>query len=127
MNECKGCLSYSEDLRSGCSIDSIPHISETEQCPCITCLVKGMCEDSCEDLRLYHGLIDLKMGRINISSECKGCSAFQKGRCVNGCDSYISETERCPCLNCLIKIMCNKVCERFMHYVKLTYTIRESQ
>jgi len=56
-SECKGCLSYSEDLIMGCEIESTPYrsgpYSKTRYCPCLNCLVKGVCEDSCQDLENY--------------------------------------------------------------------------
>lgn len=54
-SECKGCIVYSEkDNR--CGIEIIPHISETEQCPCINCIVKIMCKGTCQDFKIYSGL-----------------------------------------------------------------------
>ena len=50
--ECEGCKVYSSKL-SKCSIFIIPNISETQSCPCISCLIKGICDDMCEDFRKY--------------------------------------------------------------------------
>ena len=58
-NECEGCLSYSRDLMCGCEINSTPYKSETEHCPCLTCLIKGMCREECEDLTRYHKLLSI--------------------------------------------------------------------
>ena len=41
--------------------------------------------------------------------ECKGCIEF------DGCD-YIHEheiAENCPCLNCIVKMICNNMCSDY--------------
>ena len=43
--ECKGCYIYTH-----CSI---PTSIGNKSCPCITCLVKVMCYESCEELIAY--------------------------------------------------------------------------
>ena len=62
---CKGCRTSSKyaDQRDGKSkckricLVSIPVLSETQQCPCITCLIKGMCLSGCEEFREYSNVI----------------------------------------------------------------------
>lgn len=58
---CKGCKMHGRDLtfidgRKGhlrkCVI-KVPVLSSTEQCPCITCLVKGICSCGCEGYITY--------------------------------------------------------------------------
>lgn len=57
-NECRGCrMCYKKTLK--CSIDMVPYISETEQCPCMICLVKGMCNSVCADF-LKHSSASFK-------------------------------------------------------------------
>jgi len=57
-NDCKGCRTYDEDMarrghKTCCSLGINPCLSETESCPCMTCLVKGMCQKACADLISY--------------------------------------------------------------------------
>lgn len=50
-NDCKGCESY---VNGRCELGILLHMSETEQCPCSTCLVKVTCEDNvCEAFVQY--------------------------------------------------------------------------
>ena len=63
---CEGCISASgsvkmlpgggEKFRRGCMITK-PVISETVQCPCITCLIKGVCMHSCEAFNNFIELV----------------------------------------------------------------------
>lgn len=56
-NICEGCKSYKlvdyqpERIR-GCGIE-IPFISNTVKCPCLDCIIKGMCDDMCHRFKLY--------------------------------------------------------------------------
>lgn len=52
-NDCKGCKTYDEGERKSCSVGINPHLSETEECPCMICLIKSMCNDACADLINY--------------------------------------------------------------------------
>lgn len=62
---CEGCISASvpvkilpenrEKFQRGCMIGE-PVISETVQCPCITCLIKGICIHACE---AFNNFVDL--------------------------------------------------------------------
>jgi hypothetical protein len=55
---CKGCLTYEtylEDLSPTIAC-VIPHKKDGKVCPCSTCLIKGVCQDSCERLRDYKRL-----------------------------------------------------------------------
>ena len=55
MEECKGCRGCVTLSQGGrCVSDLIPRISETEECPCITCLVKTMCLVTCEEFNAYN-------------------------------------------------------------------------
>ena len=47
-------------------------------------------------------------------SECKGCLALgPKGNCRNGLETRISETNPCPCMNCIVKMICRTQCDDF--------------
>lgn len=45
-NECRGCRMYDKKI-SKCYIDMVPYITDEIQCPCMNCLIKGMCNDVC--------------------------------------------------------------------------------
>jgi len=49
-NECEGCRSYTQTY---CSYGLIHNISNTNGCPCKTCLVKGVCVSICEEFINY--------------------------------------------------------------------------
>lgn len=51
--ECKGCVSYIPQEKRSCSAGLYPHVSEIEHCPCLTCLVKGMCNRVCGNFIEY--------------------------------------------------------------------------
>ena len=59
---CEGCrtnsryVETSQEIRRVCLI-TYPVLSETEQCPCITCLIKGMCLSGCDAYRSYANLL----------------------------------------------------------------------
>ena len=53
-----------------------------------------------------------------MENECKGC--YLEGDCVDGVKPHLSETESCPCLNCIVKIMCRDGCEKWKNYLDLT-------
>lgn len=50
-NECKGCLVFLNDGR--CSTGIKPHMLDIEDCPCLTCLIKGICRHACTALINY--------------------------------------------------------------------------
>lgn len=55
----------------------------------------------------------------NKYKECIGCTAMgYDGKCVNGLDQDMLRTHLCPCMNCLVKMMCVKECKEFLKYVK---------
>lgn len=57
-----------------------------------------------------------------MSDECKGCIAYyynkqqKKYICFNGLKPNQTETDSCPCSNCLIKVVCEIECEDFKKY-----------
>lgn len=57
--ECEGCTLYSRYLAK-CTDYIIPHISETLQCPCRTCIVKVVCNYTCKDFKAYIKLSNIK-------------------------------------------------------------------
>lgn len=58
-SECEGCNMYEEDLKV-CGLAFKPHLSETQECPCLTCLVKVMCGTTCNDYDKYRILSEGK-------------------------------------------------------------------
>jgi len=52
-NECEGCLSFSLDISRGIDCEIPPWIPTGEKCPCLTCLIKGMCHNSCDAFENY--------------------------------------------------------------------------
>lgn len=71
---CKGCKSYALIVQSGkkvfhrsCMLD-IPVISSTDQCPCMTCILKAMCSNVCEDFvdfNMREAKERVKIGALN--------------------------------------------------------------
>ena len=51
MSECEGCNIVGKD--SQCMLSIIPRLSETQRCPCITCLVKPVCIVTCDAFEEY--------------------------------------------------------------------------
>lgn len=62
---------------------------------------------------------------MNDYKECKGCVTLTSvGRCIGGFIPRISETEFCPCLNCILKGMCSIPCEKFGSYSRKCIRLR---
>ena len=58
-SECKGCrtyVTYGYGNKWACAGGITLRLSETEQCPCLTCLIKGMCRVMCGELDAYVAL-----------------------------------------------------------------------
>lgn len=54
-NECKGCRSSRQvnNLSGICLSNVIPHMTTSNQCPCINCIVKMICDNKCDDFDQY--------------------------------------------------------------------------
>ena len=65
-NECRGCMSFKPHISLECRDEAMLHLSETEQCPCSTCLVKVICTMGCEDFKNYARLCKIKIGDKSI-------------------------------------------------------------
>jgi len=48
---------------------------------------------------------------------CKGCLALRYSRGVISCSFSIKDGKVCPCVNCIVKTMCNIGCEEFHDYI----------
>lgn len=53
-----------------------------------------------------------------MESECKGCKTCGIYGCLNRFDRML-EKEQCPCINCLIKMICLDECEEFLKFGKM--------
>lgn len=49
--ECEGCNTAVNG--SQCMLSIIPHLSSTQQCPCLTCIVKPICIVTCDRFEEY--------------------------------------------------------------------------
>lgn len=57
-----------------------------------------------------------------MNNECQGCQALLRdGNCTNGLDQNMPKDHLCPCMNCIIKVICEEECEEFLRYLK-TYS-----
>ena len=66
-NICEGCKSYkpvdknqnqTRKIRN-CAIN-IPFISNTVKCPCLDCIVKGICVEACDRFKSYDNFVRVK-------------------------------------------------------------------
>ena len=61
---------------------------------------------------------------------CKGCRSYKLPNNnskvkIRGCAieiPFISNNVKCPCLDCIIKMICNDMCDRFNAYAKTSRT-----
>ncbi len=51
---CKGCASYINERGDRLHCNTV-HKKNGHACPCSTCLVKSMCEQQCDDFKIYSG------------------------------------------------------------------------
>ena len=50
--------------------------------------------------------------------ECKGCLNLNSiGHCSNRLDR-IPESNQCPCLNCIVKMVCDNECDTFVKFLE---------
>ena len=54
-----------------------------------------------------------------MTSECKGCIMYSEKSEKCSLIPQISDTLKCPCLKCLIKMMCESDCEDYQVYSRL--------
>lgn len=90
-----------------------------------------MCEEECDKFLTYArryspDIVRMKGDWMINYKECKGCVTLSsEGRCIGGFIPRISETEYCPCLNCILKGMCSFACEKFGAYSKKCIRLRD--
>jgi len=54
------------------------------------------------------------MSKIDMDKLCKGCTIHEThiyNSYYNKCGGYTIKDIGCPCINCLVKVMCTKACE----------------
>lgn len=135
QHPCKGCVSFRPHRKNKCGDEAIPQISDIEQCPCMKCIVKTMCMNGCEDFHDYKRLCrketgEIRYGWILMENECRGCHSYisnEQKVCDAGIIPYISETELCPCLNCIVKGMCEVTCVEFRKYAHQCFKCKEME
>lgn len=56
---CIGCRTRGDDEKENkrACLVTIPILSPTQQCPCLTCLIKAICVSGCEDFREYSKIV----------------------------------------------------------------------
>ncbi len=64
---CSGCYIYMEDL--SCDITSIfiDKLTDSDMCPCSICLVKVVCEGTCEDYLIFYRDLSVRPSREKAS------------------------------------------------------------
>jgi len=121
---CKGCKS----LETGCFVHSkqnIGYFLEDKvrlKCPCSKCLLKMMCKMTCttfitfgiETLNIIRDLkiMEVKNRNSNRSiflEDCRTCFIDHSSKCLLKYDPKLAQ--KCPCHNCLVKMMCSKFCK----------------
>lgn len=64
------------------------------------------------------GKKDLELGPpmtdTDINEICKGCLMHENGVC----SGYKKNTIACPCITCLVKVMCTNSCIEYIEYLK---------
>lgn len=54
--ECEGCKQYRYEM-IGAIFCKFPLEKDGHECPCLTCLVKGMCDDWCQPFKDYMAIV----------------------------------------------------------------------
>lgn len=52
---CGGCYTYMKSVRHNLKHVCIPPYTDYTKCPCITCIIKGMCKNGCQKFRVFRG------------------------------------------------------------------------
>jgi len=84
--ECKGC-----EIINKCTIKPIYIYNDhKEKCPCIKCLVKGICGIPCRiyDEYVLDNHLNRETNEDNTITECPCIKCFIKGTCSIACKEY---------------------------------------
>lgn len=72
-NKCEGCKAYSDRESKGmCLACNTPSLSDTIKCPCVICLVKGICVVSCKEFKIYADKVYKHYGGIEKAPRIRG-------------------------------------------------------
>ena len=57
------------------------------------------------------------INNIDMDKICKGCKEYERHienpeRYIE-CEGYTRKHTNCPCQNCLVKVMCDDVCDKY--------------
>lgn len=63
--------------------------------------------------------IGVMMNNTDINKDCEGCIILE----IDITCSWFKNPLTCPCIDCLIKIMCRSSCEEFLSYANLTISV----
>lgn len=59
------------------------------------------------------------MAMTNMDKLCSGCRLYEQyignPKHYRECKGYKENHVKCPCIDCLIKVMCGIVCKEYMH------------
>lgn len=118
--ECKGC-----SMNHHCIIEpsyTDPKTNEVIKCPCIDCIIKTMCNFTCEKYEKYEEYIIKNMEKelvmVHSEEECRGCYVFDCTLIPSYIDPETNKTIECPCRKCLVKSMCDygSGCKEYEEY-----------
>lgn len=56
---------------------------------------------------------------------CIGCTALgYDDKCTNGFDQDMSKDNPCPCMNCIVKMVCRNECREYFDYALKIWSAR---
>ncbi len=62
---------------------------------------------------------------VDMVKMCKGCTTYERhiedSENYSQCEGHMKKHVDCPCQNCLIKVMCDDVCEEYREKWKTFY------
>lgn len=114
-NICKGCKEHERHVEkpeehNECEGYKRKHVN----CPCQCCLVKPICDDVCDKYKNEWEVFSMP-DTVNMDKLCEGCVLyelyFKESDDCFICTGYLIKDVDCPCINYLLKMICDKVCE----------------
>lgn len=59
----------------------------------------------------------MQNNKVDMDKICKGCMEYERyiedSTQYGECEGYARKHVNCPCQNCLIKMMCDNVCDKY--------------
>ena len=56
------------------------------------------------------------------NKKCRGCSVYEQDCYLSQLSDPMSQkpitVEECPCIDCIVKVMCDKACDKFQIHVR---------